>query len=252
MVVVFHIMGYMLFQYQDRLGFSARLQGDVEAFSRSSEDVLSAKIDVFLKEGDYDQVVNLFYTAFNKHPDSESFYHNYFEFLYRSKNAKLMGEFATRYLKLLMKLSKFDKVNAVFKQIQQVIPGYAPQSPELRFLVAKSCRSKGDSATAIKLINGMHKLFPEYDQLVEAYEFLTDCLEDLPNMREKAEKCRALTAALAKQKKGQVVKTLQPEVENNKKTESSKGESDTVERAAENSEGEKPKDLPPIEFKLGE
>lgn len=49
---------------------------------------------------------------------------------------------------------------------------------------------------AVKLLNGMHKIYPDFSRLPEAYLLLSGILEDMPNMQAQAEKCRQMAEQL--------------------------------------------------------
>jgi tetratricopeptide (TPR) repeat protein len=202
-VVMFHLMGYMLFQYQEQLGYSARSDEDDES-NRTDVERLRAKISVLLKEGDYEQVVTLYYQAFKQFPNEADFFEQFFDLLYVCKKDALMADFGLIYLEFLKRKKRFDKLTSSVKQIQLLVPDYLPDSPALRVQLAGLLRQQGDLKLAVKLLNGMHKLYPEFTSLPEAYELLADILTELPAMQAQADKCRQLAVQL--QRKAEVKK----------------------------------------------
>jgi len=188
LLVVFHLMGYMLFQYQNELGFVARAD-DENKTKRSDVGRTEAKIDVMLKEGNYEQVVKLYTQAFERFPLQAKFYDKYFDFLYACKKKKLMTNYAPRYLDFYFKQKRVDKLSLAYKQILVLVPEYLPDSPAIRLQLAGLLKQQGDIKLVLPLINGMHKRYPEYLGLIEAYTLLAESLAELPNMQLQAEKC---------------------------------------------------------------
>jgi tetratricopeptide (TPR) repeat protein len=187
-VVLFHLMGYMLFQYQGQLGYIAE---EVDERPLTSEaEQLAAKIDVFLKEGDYEQVVKLYYHAFKHYPAEANFFERYFELLYACKKTALMMDYGTDYLLFLIKKKRFDKITLAYKQILMIAPEFVPVLPEVRVQLAGLLKQQGDVKRTIKLLNGMHKLYPDFAGLADAYQLLADALDDMPGMQAQATKCR--------------------------------------------------------------
>lgn len=197
-LVVFHLMGYMLFQYQDQLGYSARSDDDEEQPKREAADRLAAQIQVLLKEGDYERVVTLYYQAFKQFPNDARFFDQFFELLYTCKKTALMADFGSTYLHFLNRKKRIDKLTPVFKQIRLIAPDFLPDNPALRVQLASSLKQQGDVALAVKLLNGMHKQFPDYAELPQAYYLLSTILEQLPNMQAQADKCRQMAQQLEK------------------------------------------------------
>ena len=263
MVVVFHIMGYMIFQYQGSLGFTARKDSGEEGNVRSQKDRLNALINVNLKEGNLKQANQYFADGLLKFGEDQAFLDRYFEFLSRTKNVDGMSRFAEQYMLSIVKAGRSDKLALTYKQILQLVESYRPESPELRYAVARDSRRVVDPATVIKLIKGLHKEHPEFPHLINAYELMAESFDDLPNMSEHARKCRALIAhlrdRLPKQdgsEKIQVKKAVFGAVDlsETKKElelplENVKSESISTENEHDAEESGEPKDLPPIEFK---
>lgn len=197
MVVVFHIMGYVIFQYQDKLGFSAQgSQGD-DRRQRTEEDNLSARVGVFLKEGHYDKVYRLFDEALRRTPDNKRFNAQYFELLYQLKDRAQMSRFATRYLQYAQRQGHAERLCDVYRQIREVAPDCIPQDPDLRVQLAKEGLARSEYGIVVRLINGLHKQHPGYAGLKEAFELMASALDQLPNRQQDAVQCRKLAARLA-------------------------------------------------------
>jgi len=277
-IVMFHILGYTIFQYQGELGFTARESFGEGKEPRSERDRLAAKLDVTLKEGRYNDVVKLFDKAIKKHPKDKEFNKQYFEFLYASKRTQVIEKASTRYLHFLLSTKQDHQLRNVYKRVLQQIPQYKPESPQLRCILAHLCREGGDAISAVKLINGLHKEFPDYEDLVDAYELMADALDDIPHKQEQAAKCRRLIERLKKSNppinkengKGSVrdisdntasakkvinVKkqgraTFQTDGANKKSTFALELEKEEPLEVATSDNASTGKDLPPIEFKL--
>jgi len=195
-VVMFHLMGYMLFQYQGQLGYSARSDEDEDRPKRSGQEHLAAKIEVLLKEGDYEQVVKFYYQAFKQYPNEPIFFEKFFDLLYACKKTALMADYGLTYLEFLNRRKRFDKLTPTLKQILFIVPDFLPNSPAMRVQLAALLKQQGDHKLAVKLLNGMHKLYPEFAGLPDAYYLLAATLAEIPNMQAQADKCRQMAAQL--------------------------------------------------------
>ncbi len=153
---------------------------------------------MLLKEGDYERVVTLYYQAFKQFPNDARFFDQFFELLYTCKKTALMADFGSTYLHFLNRKKRTDKLTPVFKQIRLIAPDFLPDAPALRVQLASSLKQQGDVALAVKLLNGMHKQFPDYAELPQAYYLLSTILEQLPNMQAQADKCRQMAQQLEK------------------------------------------------------
>jgi hypothetical protein len=193
MIVIFHIMGYMIFQFQKELGFVATENYGNEKGIRSKQEWLTAKIDVHLKEGKYDKVLELFKWSLRGFSNPDSF-KNYFDFLLATNNAKEIEDFAPKYFEYLVKSNRKDKFTFAYKKILTLIPEFKPASEPLRFDIAQACYEGRDPRNTVKLINGVHKEFPNSARLSEFYELMALALDEIPNMESKSDQSRKLAS----------------------------------------------------------
>jgi len=210
-IVIFHLMGYMLFQYQGQLGFIARQEdSDENTPSRSAAERTLANIDIQVKEGYYSEALLLFQEGLKKHSKNKAIHDKCFEFLLATKNGPLIDDFAPLYFSFLTKNQAKDQLTFAYKKILTVFPKFIPSEPEDRLLLAQECHASGDSLSTVRLLNGIHQQFPRFGRLIPAMELMTEALKNLPNMTEKAEKFDLLVKRFKKQKEKERVKPKAP------------------------------------------
>jgi len=197
-IVVFHIMGYMIYQYHDELDFEVLNPIFEESKQKTVLQKNLTNIDILLKEGDADTAVNIFNETIESYPEESSLKHQYFELLLATSHVDLLNAYSSNYLTFLKQENRSDQIPLVLKRIYRIDPKFKPNTPDQRHEIAVLCHDKGDSASVIKLINGLHKEFPEYHDLIPAYILMAESLERLPNMANHAKACRNLITRLSK------------------------------------------------------
>jgi len=190
MIVFFHIMGYMIYQYQSELDFDTSDNFQELKPARSVLNRTIANIEVFIKEGKCGAAINLYKEALSSYPEEIKLKLNYFELLLVTKNSIEIDGFSSQYFKFLIDSNRYEKVPLSYKRILKIYPGFQPINVQMRMNMAKICAQKGDSQSVVRLLNGIHKAFPEYPDLIEALELMADALETLPNMQKQAQSCR--------------------------------------------------------------
>ncbi len=200
-IVLFHIMGYMLFQYQGKLGFTAREDYGERKIARTDPARILAKIKIMVKEGCYDKAVKLFSHAVNSYPNNDTLNGEFFKFLLAMKNTDYINKYASIYLLFLEKNQQSYKLMMSYKRLLRENPNHKFNSPELSFAIAKACEENGDSYSVIKLIKGFHKDFPEYKNLIPAYELMANTLNELPDMSKQTKQCRDFISGLKEKQK---------------------------------------------------
>lgn len=190
MIVIFHIMGYMIYQFHSVLDFDTSDNYQELKDNKSVLDITLANIDVALKEGKYDTVVDLYTEAIESYPQQDELKPQFFEFLIATQNTGKLDVFASKYYIFLMQSNRIDQVSLAYKKTLKVHSKFNPIEPEMRLKIAKICARSGDAKYVIRLLNGIHKAFPEYPDLIEALELMAEALETLPNMQKQAQSCR--------------------------------------------------------------
>lgn len=259
-LVAFHIMGYMIFQYQHKLGFIAEEDTDNPAEDKGELETLENEIRIWVKEGETNKVLELYNKALERFPNNNNLYNKCYRFLIETRNTKRLKNFANIYFDHLIGSNNPSRLTQVIKEIKGIDKEYLPKKPLHRHTIAKISFDKGDFLTTIKLLNGLHKSHPEYDQLGESYDLLAEAIELSPKLKNKAEQYRKLATAI--HKKNEINKTSQSKKSNSdsrflqstyKGDNNLAGSTDLKElsRAQENTEEENTRisdELPPIDF----
>jgi hypothetical protein len=194
-VVMFHLMGYMLFQYQDRLGFSS--DHDITGFDRDRSEVDSqlARVGVLLKEGEYVRSLDLLQKSSEKFPEDKRFSEKYFDLLILLKQTKRLQAFAERYFMTMVNANRLDQLCVHYRKVAAILPKYKPQSSELRYQLALSCDQQANYKAVVWMINGLHVDDLKYRNIVPAYQLLVNALTEL-NQTAAAQKCALLVEKL--------------------------------------------------------
>lgn len=227
-VVMFHLMGYMIYQYQYELGVdTSRYAQPLDI--RPEQQRLLARIRTRLKDGFWGSAEQDFEDGIKRFSDDVEFNDAYFKFKLATyaltlknhqkqirdterenrgdgNNSKPKPAIKTPQQKLqhvidqrLLHLMHSDQRHQLTTDYQlgiQRLPNYVPQQAELRFQLASGFYNSGNPKRAAQLLNGLHKSSPKFRNLIPAYELLEKSLRDIPGMDSKADACRKLTAAL--------------------------------------------------------
>ena len=199
-IVIFHIMGYMLFQYQGRLGFSAR-EGTNDAIERDDVERSLANINISIKNGEFDKAASAFAKLVKTNHNHRTIYCRCFEFLLALKNTHYITEFAPVFFRFLQTSSHQEELLPSYKKILMVIPGYQPKMPEDRLAIARACHFRGDDKLAIKLLNGLHKQHPHFKELDVAYRLMAEMLSNIKNMQKQSKQYLMMAEKFSEQKK---------------------------------------------------
>ena len=197
LIVIFHLMGYLIFQKQKILGFTSRLESSEHSAGRSSQNRMLANIDVLTKEGQFDGACVTFKQGLQAFPTSYELHSRFFDFLYGLNKLDELDAVWPTYLDLLCRRGRETHASTAYQRLLLLDKHYQPTSPDVRYRIAQACFEAGKSVLVVKLLNGLHRDDPQYKALIPAYELMAKALDDLPNKREQAEKLRRMMRQLA-------------------------------------------------------
>jgi len=179
MIIMFHLLGYVVFQYQERLGFYAREQnGDAPAF-RSDLDRNRAKISVAVKNGNYDVATEIYKKCLERHGQDIALYDEYFDFLVATRNKEELAEFADEYMSYKNRKGHQVQFKRIYNQTRSLLGDFKPSDHQVRYQLAQDYASFGEYPAVVRLINGMHQECSDNQLLVDAYTLLREALEAL-------------------------------------------------------------------------
>lgn len=185
MLVMYHLMGYVIFQYQSTLGFVSEDEKTAERRMKAI-DPYDAKIDVMIKEGRYDDCIKVFKKALHDHPNDFKKHDYLSKLLVALGDTETALEHGNSYLTKLHTLGDDARLYFLFGFYQQIDKDFMPDDPGVRRVVAEQLYSRGKYDQVIKLLANMHKLYPNYNDIPGAYYLLAEALYHGKNKGDKA------------------------------------------------------------------
>lgn len=184
-IIVFHLMGYLVFQKQDALGFYA---GDSEQTRepRSETDISLAQIEVLVKEGHYDHALDLYRELLPKNYNNLSLWQKCLRLMCIVGSKKQIARMADQILPRLLSRNDEFAVSKAYRDIKDAYPAYLPEDGELRVRLAQILFNLGDYRAVAGLLNNFHKDYQDKPLINQAYTLLANALERIPGLEEKA------------------------------------------------------------------
>jgi len=195
LIVLHHLMGYMVFQYQTALGFSARLQ-DGSNKRRGSQAIALAKIATLVKEAEFSAATQQFQEQLQIDGDNLLLNTRFFEFLLSTNNQPIINGFLPKYFALLESQGRSDMISRSYKRLKLKVPEFEVEEPAFKLMISQACFEQNDHQTVIKLLHGIHKKHPDFKALTTALSLLANALDEYPKYSDHAEACRKMIVRL--------------------------------------------------------
>ena len=188
-LILFHMLGYLLFQYQEELGFASDLQDDENAGEMQNRDRthrFDADIDMNLKDGNYDRVQSMLKEALKRDSQNAFRLGQLHQLLTARNDIPELYRYHHRLLNMLAERNDGEGIAALLAAIETVEPGFRLEDPELSVRCARCLYQRGHFKPALKLLQDFHKRFPDSEELAPAYLLVAQALANGLGQWEKA------------------------------------------------------------------
>ncbi|MBV1880062.1 MAG: hypothetical protein KUG82_00415 [Pseudomonadales bacterium] len=186
---MFYAIGYVMFQYQSGLEYVAEYDAVRKRSTRNarSVDPFSIKVDIFLKEGRYKDVVALLQSEMKRPLCSGEIHDQFHKLMVAMDNQQALLSHADEYLQLQLELGRLPGIDALFQSYTDMESEYKPGEPELCFQLAECFFGMTRYREVFHLLHRLHVRAPEYQQLPDAYLLLARALGEGLNLSDKAQ-----------------------------------------------------------------
>ncbi|MEE2761931.1 MAG: hypothetical protein VX339_11965 [Pseudomonadota bacterium] len=188
-LILFHMLGYLLFQYQEELGFASDLQDGADGQDNHQRDRsarFDADIDMNLKDGNYDRVQSMLKEALKRDRDNGQRIGQLYQLLTARNDVPELYRYHPRLLTWLADHNDGDGMAALLHSLQNAEPQFRLDDPELAVRCARTLYHRGHFKLALRLLQDFHKRFPDSKQLAQAYLLVAQTLANGLNQWEKA------------------------------------------------------------------
>ena len=169
-LILFHLLGYCLYQYRGVLGLNEADDGAEGTLpARQPERRRDADLDMALKDGQYDRAQSLILDGLRQEPRNSLRLQQLYRLLKaRDDNAELYRQ-QHRLLPWLLDQQDPDAVMDYLKRLVAADDKFRLDDPELAFRCAETAFNLGEYRWVLTLLRDFHKRFPKYEDLARAY-----------------------------------------------------------------------------------
>lgn len=179
MLIIFHMMGYLLFQYQDRLGFAANEHSaDDDRTELTSHVGLrhEADIDMALKEGRYEVVLTLLKADLKRQPEHPVRRQQLFQLLWELQDNAQLREYSATFLRLFASQNQGFRIHQLVEQQLKHDADFKIEDPQLLFKVCEILYLQGKYRMIFALCKDLHKRLSGDPILAEIYVLVAKSL----------------------------------------------------------------------------
>jgi tetratricopeptide (TPR) repeat protein len=171
-LVMFNLMGYVLYQYHEELGYSVQ-QGnnesnDPEPRLQETESALR-KIEILFHEGKLVEAEERLVQMIQKHPANMQYRERFHRLLLARGDLDGLRIYSADYIGRLMLDNQPSEAFRVFTECYELDKNFKFGNGRQRFAMAQLLNKNGQARAALNLLTNLHLDFPGYEGILDAY-----------------------------------------------------------------------------------
>jgi tetratricopeptide (TPR) repeat protein len=204
-LIMFNMMGYVVYQYHHLLGVKVSTAASVnggKADSRSNrgEDRGASEsadaIGRLIGAGQIDEALDLAYEAQRVAPDDLAALGRYYKLLVLAGREDRLLSHSRRYLSALLQKNQGDEALEVYRSMKERVATFEPDHPAQLLQLAEVTRRRREFPQALALLKGFDKRFPRHAEIPAVYLFAARVLCE--NLRQEAAARQILSVLFAR------------------------------------------------------
>ncbi len=171
-IIMFHMMGYVVYQYHESLGYDQVKEFDEAEVPAAGDtppaDPFLNEVNILVAEGRLSEARERFKNRLRSGGTLEEREH-YHKLLKVSHDSQELARHGKEYLAVLVELKQHERGLDVLADCLQADSSFRPDSGNLAFGFAQLAHGRGRHDLALKLLNGFSKIYPGHKQIPQAY-----------------------------------------------------------------------------------
>jgi len=180
-LIVVNMMGYLLFQHHEELGFS--IDVEVEELPDKKKKLQEIEVspelravEILIHEGKTEDAVKQLQGIIRNSPTDIEARERLLKLLRLTGDMALFRDQGQSYISFLINGNKFAQAAKVYQSCVEYDNNFKPEKANERLELGKFLRHNGQPRLAIGVLNNLHKDFPNYDNVPQAYLMVAQIL----------------------------------------------------------------------------
>ena len=185
-LVMFNMMGYVIYQYHEKLGYSIEQEySETSSWPHETEPALR-EVEILFHEGKLDEVRKRLISMIQEHPGNLLYRERLHRLIQKSGDMEGLRNYSADYLVRLILEDRPSEAIRVFSDCYKLDKNFKFGNGRQRFLMAQLLNKNGQSRAALNLLTDLHVDFPGYEGIPQAYLLVAKIMCESFNEDEKA------------------------------------------------------------------
>lgn len=187
LVMTFHLMGYLIYQYHEDVGFEPVAPQMVKALARPDpdQDVLDEAAGL-VRDGKPENATELLRGYLRTRGGTPAVHTQYRKLLRLGNDRDELLRHGREYLNILLAQEKSLPALEILRECQMIEPTFGPTEADQVTELASVAARGGQAEVALRLLSGFHKRFPKSKDIPRNYLLVARLLHERMNQDEKS------------------------------------------------------------------
>ncbi len=169
-VATFHLMGYLIYQYHEEIGYEpSRAPLPLRNAATDPDQAILDEAAGFVREGDTDAARECLAQHLRSRGGSEALHAQYRKLLAIGERREEQLRHGREWITLLLAQDKDRRAVEVARECIGLDPAFQPASPDENGRLAQKAVEMGTTQVALKLLSGFHKRHPKHRDIPQNY-----------------------------------------------------------------------------------
>jgi hypothetical protein len=169
LIATFHLMGYLIWQYHEELGYEPEAQVRLERKSEDPDQFILDEVAQMVRDGETDMATDALRAHLRERGGTEQVHTQYRKLLRLKGDVAELLRHGKEYLPMLLAQDKEKAAVELYRELSELEPTFLPTDAEGNVRLAKRAHALGHAQVALRLINGFHKRHPRSADIPAMY-----------------------------------------------------------------------------------
>jgi len=194
-VIIFHIMGYIVYQNRRNLNFSIKDKKS-ETQIRSPKKRQQDHIETYIKAGYFAKAGQLSLKSIEEKDASLWELKRCFTLMLIRRDEKKVSEFLNTFFDQLYNKNQLDLMAESYIKATKRLPDYRPKNHTVWLSIGQTLLDIGHYKTSVSLLKNFHKISKDKSHISQSYDLLSQGLSKIPGYEKKAVQFKKIADAI--------------------------------------------------------
>lgn len=169
-VATFHLMGYLIYQYHDEVGYEpVQAPAPLRRVAADPDQETLDEAAQLVRDGEPDRARERVAQQLRSRGGTEALHAQYRKLLALGDHRDELLRHGREWISILLGLDKDRRAVDVTRECLDLDPAFQPNTPDEVSRIAQKALDSGNTQVALKLVSGFHKRYPKHADIPKNY-----------------------------------------------------------------------------------